>query len=171
MFYPQLVYKLHFRTWSLLFWPFWRVRVKRFMSVFCKWRDADDFFLIGNLLAISDFTFYLFWVKVPLSQHRPALHTALQQNGNTDFSWKWIIWQKKFAFLWFILLNAHFLLITYIPRGKDTKSLFLVYNLLTTELQKVFYLPLFYCEDWSQLHYLVDMNLFNENHIVFSYKV
>ena len=28
------------------------------------------------------------------------------------------------------------------PRGKGTKSLFLVYNLLTTELQKVFYLPL-----------------------------
>jgi hypothetical protein len=46
------------------------------------------------------------------------------------------------------------------PRGKDTKSLFLVYNLLTTELQKVFYLPLFYCKDWSQLHYLMDMNLF-----------
>ena len=41
------------------------------------------------------------------------------------------------------------------PRGKDTKSLFLVYNLLPTELQKVFYLPLFYCKD-----YLVDMNFF-----------
>ena len=54
-----------------------------------------------------------------------------------------------------------FLSITYKPRGKDTKSLFLVCNLLTTELQKVFYLPLFYCKDWSQLHYLVDMNLFS----------
>jgi hypothetical protein len=35
------------------------------------------------------------------------------------------------------LLQAPFLLITYIPRGKDTKSLLLAYNLLTTELQKV----------------------------------
>ena len=37
-----------------------------------------------------------------------------------------------FAFLWFILLKAHFLSITNIPRGKDTKSVFLAYNLLTT---------------------------------------
>ena len=71
-----------------------------------------------------------------------------------------------FAFLWFILLKAHFLLITYIPRGKDTKSLLLAYNLLTTELQKVLYLPLFYCKDWSQLHYLSDMNLFSEDAVI-----
>jgi hypothetical protein len=63
------------------------------------------------------------------------------------------------------------------PSGKDTKFLFLVYNLLTTELQNVFYLPLFYCKDWSQLLYLVkdflieeisdlvDMNLFSLNGI------
>ena len=47
--------------------------VKRFMSVFCKRRGADDFFLMVNLPAVSVFTFYLFWVKAPLSQHRPAL--------------------------------------------------------------------------------------------------
>ena len=45
----------------------------------------------------------------------------------------------------------------------------LVYNLLTTELQKVFYLPLFYCKDWSQLHYLVDMNLFRFDYEMFGY--
>ena len=53
-----------------------------------------------------------------------------------------------------------FLSITYKPRGKDTKSLFLAYYLLTTELQKLLYLPLFYWKDWSQLHYLADINLF-----------
>jgi hypothetical protein len=37
---------------------------------------------------------------------------------------------------------------------------------LTTELQKVLYLPLFYCKDWSQLHYLSDMNLFTINPIL-----
>ena len=47
--------------------------LKRFMSVFCKRRGADDFFLMVNLPAVSVFTFYLFWVKAPLSQHRPAL--------------------------------------------------------------------------------------------------
>ena len=48
-------------------------RLKRFMSVFCKRRGADDFFLMVNLPAVSVFTFYLFWVKTPLSQHRGAL--------------------------------------------------------------------------------------------------
>ena len=43
-----------------------------------------------------------------------------------------------------------FLLITYIPRGKDTKVYYvLAYNLLKTELEKVLYLLLFYCKDWS----------------------
>ena len=46
-------------------------QVKRFMSGFCRRRSADDFFL--NIPAVSVFTFYLFWVKTPLSQHRPAL--------------------------------------------------------------------------------------------------
>ena len=41
--------------------------------------------------------------------------------------------------------------------------------MLTTELQKVFYLPLFYCKDWSQLHYLVDMNLFRFDYEMFGY--
>ena len=50
-----------------------RLKVKRFMSVFCKRRGADDFFLMVNLPAVSFFTFYLFWVKAPLPQHRPAL--------------------------------------------------------------------------------------------------
>ena len=50
----------------------WAV-VKRFMSVFSKRRGADDFFLMVNLPAVSVFTFYLFWVKAALSQHRPAL--------------------------------------------------------------------------------------------------
>ena len=57
--------------------------------------------------------------------------------------------------------TSTFFLITYTPRGKDTKSLLLAYNLLTTELQKGLYLPLFYWKDWSQLHYLSIMNLFN----------
>ena len=87
-----------------------------------------------------------------MSQHRPALLYSKMEIQ---------IWHFFFAFLRFILLQAPFLLITYIPRGKDTKSLLLAYNLLTTELQKVLYLPLLYCKDWSQLHYLSDMNLFN----------
>ena len=40
---------------------------------FCKRRGTDNFFLMVNLPVVSVFTFYLFWVKVPLSQHRPAL--------------------------------------------------------------------------------------------------
>ena len=38
----------------------------------------------------------------------------------------------------------------------------------------MFYLPLFYCKDWSQLHYLVDMNLFNQEaflHFFFSCQI
>ena len=35
------------------------------------------------------------------------------------------------------------------------------FKLLTTELQKVLYLLIFYCKNWSQLYYLVEMNLFN----------
>ena len=83
-----------------------------------------------NLPAVSLFTFYLFWVKAPLSQYRPALLSSKMEVQ--------------------ILIKMNDL----------TKKLFLVYNLLTTELQNVFYLPLLYCKDWSQLHYLVDMNLF-----------
>ena len=41
-------------------------RLKRFMSVFCKRRGADDFFLMVDLPAVSVFTFNLFWVKAPL---------------------------------------------------------------------------------------------------------
>jgi hypothetical protein len=48
-------------------------RVKRFKSVFGKRRGADIFFLMVNLPAVSVFIFYLFWVKVPLAQHRAAL--------------------------------------------------------------------------------------------------
>jgi hypothetical protein len=51
-------------------------KVKRFMSDFCKRRGADDFFIMVHLPAVSVFTFYLFWVKAPLSQHRPALNAA-----------------------------------------------------------------------------------------------
>ena len=40
------------------------------MSIFCKRRGADNFFHMVNLPSV--FTFYLFWVKVPLSQHRIA---------------------------------------------------------------------------------------------------
>ena len=117
-------------------------------------------------LTFLQFTFYLFWVKVPLSQHRPPLLCSkMELLISHEDEW----FDNFFAFLWFILLRASFLLITYIPRGKDTKSLFLVYNLLTTELQKVFYLPLFYCKDWSQLHYLVDMNLFRFDYEMFGY--
>ena len=50
----------------------WRIQkpsqLKRFMSIFCKRRGADNFFLMDNLPAVSVFTFYLFWVKAPLSQ-------------------------------------------------------------------------------------------------------
>jgi hypothetical protein len=55
--------------------------LKRFISVFCKRKGADNSFLMVNLHTVSVFTFYLFWVKAPLSQHRP-----LQQNANTDIS-------------------------------------------------------------------------------------
>ena len=48
-------------------------KLKRFMSIFCKRRGADDFFLMVNLPEVSVFTFYLFWIKAPLSQHRPEL--------------------------------------------------------------------------------------------------
>ena len=59
-------------------------------------------------------------------------------------------------------LNRHIFYqwLIYVPRVKDTESLLLAYNLLTTELQKMLYLHLFYCKDWSQLYYLADMNLF-----------
>ena len=33
-----------------------------------------------------------------------------------------------------------------VPRVKDTESLLLAYNLLTTDLQKLLYLHLFYCK-------------------------
>ena len=41
---------------------------------FCKRRGVDEVFLMVNLPAVSVFTSYLFWVKVPLSQHRSQLH-------------------------------------------------------------------------------------------------
>ena len=66
--------------------------------------------------------------------------SALQQNRNTESSWKWMVWQ--FLFLSFCIFLIHFticrhlfyLLCTNIPRGKDTKKLFLARNLLRTEL-------------------------------------
>ena len=83
--------------------------------------------------------------------------------------WKYRFFLKindlTFSFSIFVIYQ----LLTYIARGKDTKRLLLVYNLLRTELQKVFYLHLFFCKDWSQLHYLVDMNLFRFDYEMFGY--
>ena len=137
--------------------------VKRFMSVFCKRRGADDFFLMVNLPAVSVFTFYLFWVKVPLAQHRAALLCS-KMELQIPHEIEWLTFFLRFCDSFIHFTKGTFLFITYIPRGKDTKGLVLVYNLLTTELQKVFYLPLFYCKDLSQLNYLLDMNLFRLNH-------
>ena len=125
-------------------------------------------------------TFFL-WLTFLQLQFLPSISFGLRHHCLSTglhcsaAKWKYRFLMKMndltifFAFLWFILLKAPFLLITYMPRGKDTKSLFLVYNLLTTELQKVFCLPLFYCKDWSQLHYLVDMNLFRFDYEMFGY--
>jgi hypothetical protein len=52
-----------------------------------------------------------------------------------------------FSFLRFVLEWAPFLFLTYITRNKDTENLLLAYNLLTTELQKVLFLHLFYCQN------------------------
>ena len=50
-----------------------KLHLKRFMSVFCNRRGADRFFSIPHLNKSAVFTFYLFWVKGPLSQYKPAL--------------------------------------------------------------------------------------------------
>ena len=93
---------------------------------------------------LSEKTFHLFWVKALVSQGRTALlcsETARPISHKNE-------WFHDF-FLHFcdsFYYRHLFLLITYIPRGKDTKSVLLAYNLLTTELQKLPHLPLFYCQ-------------------------
>ena len=84
--------------------------LKRFMSVFCKRRGADAFFMV-KLPAVSVFTFYLFWVKTQLSQHEhrgALLCSKMEKQIFHENKWFDIF----FAFLWFIFLKAPFLLIT-----------------------------------------------------------
>ena len=91
----------------------------------------------------------LFWVISPVSQLGPALHCnkMARQSSHENEWFKGFV----FAFLWFIVQLAPFLLLTYIPRSKDTDLLLICTWFLTfyslkfqgwwTEFFSMFLLP------------------------------
>ena len=106
---------------------------------------TDDFFLMINLPAASVFTFYLFWVKTPLSQHRPALLCSKMEIQ--------ISHENEWFDIFFCIFVIHFpkgnFFINYLYQGQleacpclniclgakiQKFYAYLVYNLLTTEL-------------------------------------
>ena len=94
------------------------------MSVFAKEEAQMTFFLCLTFLQFQFLPSISFGLR-----HHCRLSTGLHCSAA---KWKYRFLVKMndltffFSFLWFILLKAPFLLITYMPRGKDTKSFFLI---------------------------------------------
>ena len=87
----------------------------------------------------------LFWFVAPVSQDWPALNCSkIARHENEWFD------SFVFAFLWFILESAPFLLhanlYIYLKAKIQKVCYYLAYNSLTTELQKLLFLHLFDCQ-------------------------
>ena len=85
-------------------------------------------------------TLHLFWVNAPLCQGRAAALCSRQISHQNE------LFDSFYCIFVIHFFGTFFKLLTYTPRVKDTESLLLTYNLLTTELQKVLYLHLLFCK-------------------------
>ena len=96
--------------WWLLSRTIYCSVVKRFMTVFLQKKRCRRVLLDPSFDQNAHLTFHFFWVKVPLSQYRPALLCSkIARQISHENEW--------FYNLWFIFEKAYFLIKTYIPKG------------------------------------------------------
>ena len=122
---------------------------------------------ISLFSAVSVCTFYLFLIKVPLYQHRSALLCSkmeIQISHENE-------WFDNFFFCIFVIhfTKDTFLLLTYskVPIIRTVRrAISAIHNMYS---QTGIPTGTYNIYKWSQMHYLADMNLFSQIHIIVNF--